>query len=382
LPSGRSRSRRHVFLDVDELQVGRFDEKLLQRIESTANFVLILTGRCLDRCTAKNDWLKREIVHAIETKRNMIPVLVDDFLFPDEGIFRDLPDAMRILPNLQGVNYRHVHRDSAVQKIAEYLREIAPFERPQSIGAVASAGITEAASHGPDAHNQGKIATLDLTFERAWDLDRGGDLDGAMTLYKEAEILSRELGNKDGLLNSLDDQAKILKDRGDLDGAMAHFIKEERLLRDLGEPEGVSVARGMQKLLALDEPRLRRLRRRILIGIRIRRFLWLNLLNVAVSATLLFGRFARPSLAVLALFFATSPFKAAVHLWHRDWLYAMSTSLVAAGAFVLLFLLEPTARPWWVSTAIALIGGGLLSMGLRVALRRCRWINRASLRDR
>jgi len=133
--------KRQVFLDVDELQVGRFDEKLLELIESTGNFVLILTGRCLDRCTEKNDWLKREIVHALATGRNIIPVLVDDFRFPGEDVFRDLPEAMRILPNLQGVHYSHTHRDSAVQKIAEYLRAVAPFERPQ---AVSSAPISRA----------------------------------------------------------------------------------------------------------------------------------------------------------------------------------------------------------------------------------------------
>ena len=118
---------KQVFLDVDELQVGRFDEKLLELIETTSSFILILTGRCLDRCTDKNDWLKREIVHAIATGRNIIPVLVDDFSFPGEDILRDLPESMRVLPNLQGVSYSHTHRESAVRKIAEYLREVAPF---------------------------------------------------------------------------------------------------------------------------------------------------------------------------------------------------------------------------------------------------------------
>ena len=71
--------KKRVFLDVRELQVGRFDESLLSQIEQTPNFILILSHGCLDRCAEKSDWLKREVVHALEHKRNIIPVLMEDF---------------------------------------------------------------------------------------------------------------------------------------------------------------------------------------------------------------------------------------------------------------------------------------------------------------
>ncbi len=119
---------KRFYLDVEELQVGRFDEQLLERIQSTSNFVLVLTARCLDRCTEKHDWLKREILHAITTGRNIIPVLVEDFRFPGDEVFKDLPDSMRLLPNLQGVPYTHIYRDAAVRKITQYLRDVAPFD--------------------------------------------------------------------------------------------------------------------------------------------------------------------------------------------------------------------------------------------------------------
>ncbi len=47
------------------------------------------------------------------------------------------------------------------------------------------------------------------------------DLDGAMALYEEAERLYRELGDKEGALASLRDQAHVLRDGGDLDGVLA-----------------------------------------------------------------------------------------------------------------------------------------------------------------
>jgi len=111
------------FLDVDELQVGRFDERLLDIIGNTPNFLLILSPGCLDRCVEKSDWLKREIVHALETSRNVVPILLEGFQFPGPNAIDLLPEAMRVLPNLQAVTYSHVHRESSVRKIAEYCVE-------------------------------------------------------------------------------------------------------------------------------------------------------------------------------------------------------------------------------------------------------------------
>ena len=54
-----------------------------------------------------------------------------------------------------------------------------------------------------------------------------------MALNKEQERLCRELGNKQALSGSLNDQALILDVRGDLDGAMALHKEKERLCRDL-----------------------------------------------------------------------------------------------------------------------------------------------------
>src|SRR5580658_5633461 len=41
--------RKAIFLDVDELRVGRFDERLLKLIGNSPNFILVLSEDCLDR---------------------------------------------------------------------------------------------------------------------------------------------------------------------------------------------------------------------------------------------------------------------------------------------------------------------------------------------
>lgn len=113
---------KRIFLDVKELQVGRFDEMLLKRIEQTPNFILILSKDSLDRCNVKTDWLKREIVHAIKTGRNIIPVMTEQFKFPSEDAWKELPEEMQVLPSLNMIRYLHDYQDTAIEKIVSYMK--------------------------------------------------------------------------------------------------------------------------------------------------------------------------------------------------------------------------------------------------------------------
>lgn len=71
----------NVFLDA-ELDQGRFDEEILARIASAPAFILILSPGCLDRCKNEGDWVRREIVHALQLKKRIIPVKAEGFTFP------------------------------------------------------------------------------------------------------------------------------------------------------------------------------------------------------------------------------------------------------------------------------------------------------------
>lgn len=72
----------NVFLDVETLRSGAFNEKLYNVIEQCTDFILVLSPGALDRCDNKNDWLRLEILHALKHNKNIIPVLLRDFSFP------------------------------------------------------------------------------------------------------------------------------------------------------------------------------------------------------------------------------------------------------------------------------------------------------------
>src|SRR5438045_3504423 len=67
-----------AFFDRD-LRRGVFDEMLLRRIAESPTFLIILTPGALDRCADEEDWLRKEIVQAIGSRRNVVPLQVDSF---------------------------------------------------------------------------------------------------------------------------------------------------------------------------------------------------------------------------------------------------------------------------------------------------------------
>lgn len=51
-----------VFIDVERLEAGKFDNNLLQSIRQAKHFLLVLTPNALDRCKGDNeqkDWVHR-----------------------------------------------------------------------------------------------------------------------------------------------------------------------------------------------------------------------------------------------------------------------------------------------------------------------------------
>jgi hypothetical protein len=51
-----------VFIDVERLEAGKFDNNLLQSIKLAKTFLLVLTPKALDRCVGDNeckDWVHK-----------------------------------------------------------------------------------------------------------------------------------------------------------------------------------------------------------------------------------------------------------------------------------------------------------------------------------
>ena len=108
----------NAFLDVDDLGASHFDERLLGEIDKADNFILILSPGSLQRCQETGDWLGREIAHAIEKEKNIVPVLKDGFDFQP---LESLPPHIADLPRYNCVIYSHAYFGATIDKLIGFL---------------------------------------------------------------------------------------------------------------------------------------------------------------------------------------------------------------------------------------------------------------------
>ena len=100
-----------VFLDVQGLEAGKFDNNLLQSIKQSKYFILVCTANAFDRCEAdheQKDWIHKEIACALSSQCQIIPVF-DNFVMPAP---ENLPETMRAITSYNGVRWIHEYQVS------------------------------------------------------------------------------------------------------------------------------------------------------------------------------------------------------------------------------------------------------------------------------
>ncbi|XP_006032897.2 sterile alpha and TIR motif-containing protein 1 [Alligator sinensis] len=110
-----------AFIDVEKLEAGKFEDKLIQSVMSARNFVLVLSPGSLDKCMADpecKDWVHKEIVTALNCGKNIVPV-TDHFEWPDP---QTLPEDMRAVLKFNGIKWSHEYQDATIEKIIRFLQ--------------------------------------------------------------------------------------------------------------------------------------------------------------------------------------------------------------------------------------------------------------------
>ncbi len=108
-----------VFLDITSMQLGKFDKQLIQHINTSDYFILILTEHALDRCADNDDWLRKEIECALSNERTtIIPFLLPQFKFPQE-----LPKSIEKIKYYQGIEYNAMLFDLVMDKLFQSINK-------------------------------------------------------------------------------------------------------------------------------------------------------------------------------------------------------------------------------------------------------------------
>ena len=104
-----------VFLDIESLNSGSFNKKLLSVIEECTDIVVVCSKNSLDRCANEGDWVRMEIAHALKHGKNIVPVLLRGFEWP-----ATLPDDIDVLRMQNGINAgNNEYFDAAIDRLTD-----------------------------------------------------------------------------------------------------------------------------------------------------------------------------------------------------------------------------------------------------------------------
>jgi hypothetical protein len=106
-----------VFFDLESMRSGPFNEQLFNVIEGCRDFVIVLPPDALERCSNEEDWVRKEVLCAMSHKKNIIPVMLNGFVWPNP-----MPQGMEELRNYQAVAAGSIeYFDMSMKRLESYL---------------------------------------------------------------------------------------------------------------------------------------------------------------------------------------------------------------------------------------------------------------------
>jgi len=142
-----------VFLDIESLNSGRFNEKLFSVIEECTDVIFVCSKNSLDRCINEGDWVRMEIAHALKHGKNIVPVLLRGFEWPDT-----LPGDIDALRMQNGINAgSNEYFDAAIDRLATKFLASVPAAPPDSVSEKRESSVKPFAEDAPPAQKTKKV---------------------------------------------------------------------------------------------------------------------------------------------------------------------------------------------------------------------------------
>lgn len=178
-----------IFFDFQSIDSGNFEEVILENIRTRAHFVLILTPSALERCKEPEDWLRREIETAIDQKRNIVPLMLENFDFGSPVVAQALTGKLSRLNKYNGLRIYSEYFFEAMDKLRNRYLNVPITDIILPVMNVETQEITKiekiAASEAPSVREE--ELTAQTWFERGFVLAFDGkNIEEAIRCFTEA----------------------------------------------------------------------------------------------------------------------------------------------------------------------------------------------------
>jgi tetratricopeptide (TPR) repeat protein len=158
----------------------------LNQIAAKAHFIVILTPSALEGCKEPNDWLRKEVEHAIDLKRNIIPLTFGKYDMEDAK--QHLTGKLALLAEYQALTVPSGYFDEAMTKLRgdRYLnRDVSLILHPTPLKDVAEVERKIQIADQLPTPTEEQL-TAEQLFERANAHFAKGDIQNTITNLTEA----------------------------------------------------------------------------------------------------------------------------------------------------------------------------------------------------
>jgi tetratricopeptide (TPR) repeat protein len=106
-----------VFIDYDGIASGSFETAILENIKARAHFLVLLTPTALERCGDPKDWMRREIEAALDSQRNIVPLMLAGFDFGKPAVAGQLTGKLAALKEYNGLEIPKGYFSPAMERL-------------------------------------------------------------------------------------------------------------------------------------------------------------------------------------------------------------------------------------------------------------------------
>lgn len=210
-----------VFFDYSGIASGDFETVILENIRARAHFLVILTPSALERCGEPGDWLRREIETALESRRNIVPLMLEGFDFGTPTIASQLTGTLSPLKHYNALNVPADYFLAAMERLRDRFLNIALDSVPQPASLPARQAAQEQKKEAAAAPT---VAEEELTAQQ-W-FERGFN---AVDVDEQIRFYSNAIRLKPDLAEAFNNRGNARADKRDLDGAIADYNEALRL---------------------------------------------------------------------------------------------------------------------------------------------------------
>jgi tetratricopeptide (TPR) repeat protein len=166
-----------AFFDYESIDSGDFEQVIIGNIKARAHFLVLLTPSALERCVNPDDWLRREIETAIDEKRNIVPLFLENFSFGSPSISK----------SYNGLNVHTDYFQEAMERLSTRFLDV-PLEAVLHPVPHAVQEIVEGQKVA--ANKAAQVKQEELTaqewFEKGFVFQEANSLEEAIRCYTEA----------------------------------------------------------------------------------------------------------------------------------------------------------------------------------------------------